>query len=155
MYFWRYRTRNLNRDARTRCSGLHLVAKDWIACIERLQDDFLQKNLSEIRISGMDPSPTLQEFADILSQGERASVFLKVLVIQYRQERERMFEIENRGLDCLVRVSRSSLDELSLWIDYLKRGEQRWVLADDPIDNDHIGKFYTISRAKGSCQASR
>lgn len=154
MYIWRYRTRNLNRDARIRCSGLHLVAKDWIDCIEKIQDDFLCKKLSEIRISGMDPSPTLQEFADILAQGEGACVFLKSLVVQYRQEGERMFEIESRGTDCIVRVSRKSLHELFLWIDYLKRGEERWVLADEPIDHAHIGKLYTLARARGTCQAA-
>ena len=157
MYIWRYRTRNLNRDARERCVGLHLVTKDWTDCIEKLQDDFLCKNLSEIRISGMAPNPTIQEFADIMAEGEGACVFLKSLVIRYRQDREHIFQVENRDLECIVRVSRKSLDSLLLWTSYLKQGENMWVLADDdaPIDSEHSGNFYTYSRATGTCEAMR
>ena len=119
LYLWRYRTRNLNKHARNRCRGLHLATKDWSRLIDEIREGFLDKNLTQMKLPAAAPSPIIQEFADLWADERGVSVFLESLTFQYRHERERLFEVENRGLESSVRLSRESFDELSFWMDCL------------------------------------
>ena len=133
-----------------------MASSNWPGLIDELREGFLAKNLSQMKFPAPDPSPVVQEFADLWAEKQGVSVFVESLVFQYRHEGQRIFEIENQGLRSTVRLSRESLDDLSFWMGCLKnRGEEEWVMADDPIDDAHVGNFYTVNLVEGTCKASR